>query len=184
MIAYGLYCLFFFPRSRFFYILGVHGLAYCSVVTLKLLYADPRPFHVDTHIVPFGCFPDFGNPSGHALFAWVSSFTIFMDIFHSVPITFYYDGDSFYHEWCAYLSCLFFAVFWAFTIPFCRYIGAVHSMDQLWFGASMGFTIALWCHFILRDNLIWFFEKVILWQGESRGALNWGLIPQFTDPNK
>ena len=29
---------------------------------------------------------------------------------------------------------------------------------------SLGVFLAIFCHFILRDNLIWFFERVIDWQ--------------------
>jgi len=140
--------------------------------------------HLDTKIVPFGCDPTFGNPSGHSLFAWTSAVTIILDIFHSVPVTFYYDGDSIYHGWFAYCSSMFLALYWMITIPFGRYIGGVHSMDQIIFGSLIGLWVALFSHFLVRDNIIWFFEKVILWQDSSRGALNWGLIPQFSDPNK
>lgn len=36
----------------------------------------------------------------------------------------------------------------------------------------MGIILGLFCHFILRDHLIGFFEKIIHWQNESKGLLN------------
>ena len=100
LLAYGFWALFFFPRSRFFYLLAVSGIAYAVGLQLKLSFADPRPYHLDPKIIPFNCKPTFGNPSGHSLASSLTAFVAYMDIFHGVPVTFSFEGDNIYHGAC------------------------------------------------------------------------------------
>lgn len=39
------------------------------------------------------------------------------------------------------------------------------------FGAALGIILGIFCHFVIRDHLIGFFEKVIHWQTEGQGLL-------------
>jgi len=96
----------------------------------------------------------------HALSAAV---VIFLDIFHGTPTTFNYDNDSIYHKTGTYWFGLVFSIFWSITMPATRYLGGVHSLDQIIFGSALGFWVGIFCHFVMRDNIIWFFEKVINW---------------------
>ena len=73
-----------------------------------------------------------------------------------------------YHGWCSYLLSLIFALYWMITIPYSRYLGGVHSLDQVVYGSTLGVALALFCHFLIRDNIIWFFERVIHWQRTNR----------------
>ena len=96
--------------------------------------------------------------------AAVAAIVIFLDVFHGTPVTFKYKDDSIYHGWCSYIFSFLLAVYWLLSIPFSRYLGGVHSLDQIVYGSFLGIGLSLFCHFMIRDNLIWFFERVMLWQ--------------------
>ena len=82
------FVLLFMPRSRFFYYVVVTGLKGALSFQLKMLYAEPRPYHLDSAIHPNKCKPTFGNPSGHSMAASVSAIVIFLDVFHGTPVTY------------------------------------------------------------------------------------------------
>jgi len=50
----------------------------------KIVYHDPRPYMSNSKILPLGCSNEYGNPSGHALFASGFFFFLFLDIFHGI----------------------------------------------------------------------------------------------------
>lgn len=139
---------------------------------MRLTFADPRPFHLDAKIVPWKCFVTYGNPSDHALCSILISIVVMFDLFHGVPITFSYAGDSIWHGWCLYLLMWLAGIWWTLSMPFSRYLGGMQSLDQILFGSSLGGLMGFFCHFVIRDPLIWFFEKIIAWQRESKGLLN------------
>jgi len=155
--------LVFLPRSRFFYYMCVSGLANILILQMRLTFADPRPFHINPGITPWKCFVTYGNPSDHALCSMLVGIVVILDVYHGTPITFSYAGDSIYHGWCGYLLVWLLALWWAITTPFSRYVGGMQSLDQLLFGSSLGFLLGFFCHFVVRDPLIWFFEKIIAW---------------------
>lgn len=94
-----------------------------------------------------------------------------MDIFHGVPITFSFEGDNIYHGKCKQFLCWLLAIYWTISIPFTRYLGGVHSLDQVIFGCILGIWTGIFSHFVVRDNIIWFFETVIHWHDTERSIL-------------
>lgn len=158
------FALLFLPRSRFYYYMVVAGIKGALVLQMKMTYADPRPYHLDSEIQTTSAKAIFGNPSGHSLAAVVAAIVIFLDVFHGTPVTFHQQNDSIYHGWSTYIACLIFAIYWSFTIPFARYLAGEHSLDQVVYGFTLGVYLGFFCHFVMRDNLIWFFERVIDWQ--------------------
>jgi len=96
---------------------------------LKLIYAEPRPYHLDPRILPFKCKASFGNPSGHSMASAVASVAIFLDYYHGTPVTFKSKHDSFYHSWESYILSLIISIYWLFSIPYSRYLGGAHSLD-------------------------------------------------------
>ena len=92
-----------------------------------------------------------------------ASVSIFLDYYHGTPISFKNKHDSFYHTWGSYITSLIICLYWLFSIPYSRYLGGAHSLDQVVYGSSLGICLALFCHFMIRDHLIIFFEKAILW---------------------
>ena len=70
-------------RARAFYYLTF--ITVCGLVMniTKMGYHEPRPFMVSDSIKVYGCSAEYGNPSGHSLFAAAFNLFFFLDIFHS-----------------------------------------------------------------------------------------------------
>jgi hypothetical protein len=49
----------------------------------KMAYHEPRPFMVESAINVYGCSPEYGNPSGHSIFAAAMDTFIFLDVFYA-----------------------------------------------------------------------------------------------------
>ncbi len=66
-------------RARAYY--HILFLTSCLFVmnTTKMAYSEPRPYFIEPDITPFGCSAEFGNPSGHSLFAAAYCFFLFLD---------------------------------------------------------------------------------------------------------
>jgi hypothetical protein len=167
-----IFALIFLPRSRFFYYMAVSGLAHVITLQLRMTTADPRPFHLDQNIEPWMCYATYGNPSDHAVAAFTAVIVIFLDLFHGTPISFSHTKDTIFHSWGWYLLYILVGLYWVITMPYSRYVAGVQSLDQLLFGIAIGIHLGIFCHFVLRDHLIGFFEKIIAWQNESKGLLN------------
>jgi len=90
---------------------------------------DPRPFHLDPKIKPWKCWVTFGNPSNNAMCSMIASIVIFLDMFHGVPISFSYAGDSIYFGCCSWFISLILALYWASAMPFAGYVGGTQSLD-------------------------------------------------------
>lgn len=136
-----------------------------------MTFADPRPFHLDKDINPWMCYATFGNPGDHALAGMLGVIVIFLDMFHGTPIKFNYENDSIFHAGWLHCVAVLFSLYWIISMPYARYLAGVQSADQLIFGAALGFLLGIFCHFVVRDHLIGFFEKIIHWQNESKGLL-------------
>jgi hypothetical protein len=78
--------LFFCPRSKFFYFLAVFLIEKAGNSYLKLAYASPRPYMIESKIEPVGCSKAFGNPSGHSSSAILIFIVGFLDFFHGLPV--------------------------------------------------------------------------------------------------
>lgn len=168
-MVFALICL---PRSRFFYYMSVSAMEYFVTLQLRMIFADPRPFHLDANIEPWMCYNTYGNPSDHALAAYLTVIVVFLDLFHGVPISYSYTKDSIFHSWFWYLIYMLAGLYWVIIMPYSRYVGGMQSLDQILFGAGLGIHLGIFCHFFLRDHIIGYFEKIIFWQNESKGLLN------------
>jgi len=136
---------------------------------LKLAYADPRPYMIDKDIVPIRCSKGFGNPSGHSLAATLSAITIFLDVMHGYT----HKGNPRHtvsRYSIVYFILLAFALFWAGSIPYTRFLMGVHSLDQIVYGATLGVWAGFTLHFVVRDNIIKYVDDLIEWQ-ENKAAL-------------
>ena len=153
------------PRSRFFYYIFLIGLHQFMIPLVKLFYAAPRPFWLDERIHPFKCSLCFGSPSGHSFAAVLSAICIPLDLFHGSPTSFKNRGDEkiFYSKW-VYYPTIAFAIYWLFSMPYSRFVGGMHSLDQITNGTILGFIFSFICHFIVRDPMIRYFEQSILLQ--------------------
>ena len=91
-----------------------------------------------------------------------AAIVIFLDIFHGTPINYSY-MNPIYYSCKEYMAGLVLAFYWMTIMPYTRYVGGIQSVDQLVFGAALGLQLAFFCHFIVRDHLISYFEKLIEW---------------------
>jgi hypothetical protein len=116
---------------------------------------------VQPKIGAFSCSTGFGNPSGHS-FASGMIFLIFLDMFHGSPLRKNREGlpNTWFIPNILYYMVLLMAFFWATTIPFSRYVLGVHSLNQILYGSLIGVWSACFLHFLVRDNLIRFVQKV------------------------
>jgi len=100
------------------------------------------------------------NPCGHALFASGGSFFIFFDIFHS--------RKSNKYSTLFYLTVLFFTVSLTFLVGFARFYIAVHTINQIIYGWSLGLWMSFYFHFCLRDGIMHHVDNHLL----SRKTIN------------
>ena len=133
----------------------------------KIAYHEPRPYMVNSGIIPISCSRAFGNPSGHSSSAIIVPIVLFLDIFHGKTMRGHLPK---YFNTPTYIICLFFAFLWALTVPFSRYVLGVHSLDQILFGVTLGFWGAITCHFVIRDHFIAHIEVALQHQGLLEGA--------------
>jgi len=157
-------------RSKFFYYLFIFGIDKIFLGYFKLVYANPRPYMIDTEIIPVKCSDGFGLPSGHASSSSVFAIAIFLDYFHGSDINSDINKDfskTKFHGYFRYIMSLLLALFWAASIPFTRFILGVHSLDQILYGSTMGIWAAFTMHFLVRDNLIKYVENIIKPKNET-----------------
>ena len=110
------------PRAYYYVFFLISCLTFMNLT--KMAYSEPRPYFVDPDIIPHGCSAEYGNPSGHSLFAAAFFIFIFLDVFeHSKDIL------------CIarikplYIGMLFLAISFMILIGFARLYVAVHSLN-------------------------------------------------------
>lgn len=161
----------FCSRSRFMYYTALYFVNQFFIQFFKLAYNDPRPYMISSNIRPFSCSIGFGNPSGHSSSASLFAVLLYLDLFHGSPVS----NDTQYlkkqmsvtSNWAVYALLTSFFIFWAITIPYTRFLMGVHSLDQIVYGSTLGVWGGLFLHFIVRDNVIRFAEKVIMYQNDQ-----------------
>lgn len=135
-----------FNRGRaFYYILFITICGWMVNIT-KMAYSEPRPFMVSKIIIPYGCSSEFGNPSGHALWATGFHWFLFLDICHASQ------GPK--RSKLTYAILLFFTLALSFLIGFARWYVGVHTVNQIVYGWLIGLWIAFYLHFCIRDQII------------------------------
>ena len=107
---------------------------------MKLVFLDARPFWINANITFFKSEVDYGNPSGHSMFA----FSFYLILFQIIYDKYVNDKDLLYKisYWISVISFLF-------LIAFSRLAGGVHSINQVLFGSLVGVTIFFAFYFIL-----------------------------------
>jgi undecaprenyl-diphosphatase len=98
---------------------------------MKICYSSPRPYWVDISLLK-DCSEGYGNPSGHAS----DSVAVYLTLWKIISEV------SFIKKrvWAKYLILLFLTLLIA-TIMFSRIYLGVHSVNQILYGASLGFII-------------------------------------------
>ena len=132
-----------YSRGRAFYYASFLSAVTFLMNVTKMAYHEPRPFMVTSEIKVYGCTTEYGNPSGHALFASAGHFFIFLDICHS--------RKSHKFSTFLYSILLFLTVSLSFLIGFARFYVGVHTINQIVYGWSLGLWISFYFHVCLRD---------------------------------
>lgn len=155
--------LIFAPRSRYFYYIILLGLSKFGVPIVKMMIVAPRPFWLDLEIEPYKCSLCFGSPSGHAFAAALAASAFFLDVFHgnlTTTMKNWSDERIFFSAW-TYYSSLLFALLWILSMGYSRYLGGMHSLDQILCGNILGFYCSYIAHFLVRDPLIRYMDHII-----------------------
>lgn len=104
---------------------------------LKLLFAEGRPFFLDTRVHPASCKDlEYGFPSGHATISTATYFTLLFCLIRKVPLL----RDNITLQMLAMIA-LFGVVN---VVCFSRLFLGVHSLDQLFVGFVIGAVICIW----------------------------------------
>lgn len=106
--------------------------------TLKMIYAQPRPYMLHTEIHAYSCIPDFGRPSGHAL----SSTVVFLMIYHYYIHEKEDETTNFKTTIWNYLSLILVLCVIAIVCLSRIFLG-VHSLGQILLGLSYGMLLYL-----------------------------------------
>jgi membrane-associated phospholipid phosphatase len=121
-------CFICFPLNKSFLLISVIALSNYWTNLLKMIYHSPRPFWVDQTLFKI-CDGGYGNPSGHAF----GSMAFYLSLWHVST-----DGQFFKkHVWLRVLLCILTSAF-IFTILLSRLFFAVHSVNQVLYGGSLG----------------------------------------------
>ena len=112
-----------YDRGRAFYYCAFLSVCGYAVNITKMAYSEPRPYMLapPPAINVYGCSAEYGNPSGHALWAAAFHFFVFLD--------FNYATNGPQRSKAFYFITLFLAAAFMFIIGFARFYEGVHSIN-------------------------------------------------------
>jgi len=119
----------YFPLSVSYFLLLFYVISFYIDNILKLLYQDPRPYFINTNIIPYKTDSDYGNPSGHSLASTV---------FYLALLNFCKNTKFFKNNRHLYYLFSLFVIISLFMLFFSRFILGVHAINQLLFGMLIG----------------------------------------------
>ena len=115
----------FNDRARAFYYVCMFTI-YLFVMTIgKLHYHEARPFWASESILAHSCSTQYGNPSGHSLFALGSALTIWLD--YNASMKKEKHTNSIFSRWYTRFFCLIIALAYGFLIGYSRIVLGAHS---------------------------------------------------------
>jgi len=141
----------FNDRARAFYYVVMLTALLCVMNLGKLFYHQARPFWVSSAIQAYSCSVQYGNPSGHSIFAMGTSLTIWLDYNASMQQAKY--ANSVFSKWYMRLALLVLACSFGFSIGYSRIVLGAHSWNQTLFGWQLGLWLACTLHFVFRERL-------------------------------
>ena len=135
-------------RPRLFYYISVlAGLLFVMNVS-KLFYHNARPFWQWADVEAISCSSQFGNPSGHSMFSLGAPLIYWLD-YNSAVDSSHKFGSKTYR-----VLFLAIAITLGITVGYSRMFLGVHSIDQVFFGWSLGLWLAYTYHNCLRDGIM------------------------------
>ena len=144
LILYLIIIYFFFPLTKSFcFMIGVIACTYLDNI-MKLWYHDPRPFWEESKLHS-NCDGGFGNPSGHS---FISTFT-YLGVYKLLSQTKIVSKNI----WVE-MTLFFFFVLMIIGIVLSRVILGMHSLDQVFYGCSLGLAVYfLLFHILYMQNM-------------------------------
>ena len=106
---------------------------------MKLLYAEPRPFWLNSELLKGKCETSYGNPSGHSL----AAFYFFLSLSYFICKS---KINSFVFKIFVYSINIIIAG----IIAFSRIVLGVHSIDQVLYGTTLGIWIFLVLTYVFK----------------------------------
>ena len=144
LILYLIIIYFFFPLTKSFcFMIGVIACTYLDNI-MKLWYHDPRPFWEESKLHS-NCDGGFGNPSGHS---FISTFT-YLGVYKLLSQTKIVSKNI----WVE-ITLFVFCVLMIIGIVLSRVILGMHSLDQVFYGCSLGLAVYfLLFHILYMQNM-------------------------------
>ena len=144
LILYLIIIYFFFPLTKSFcFMIGVIACTYLDNI-MKLWYHDPRPFWEESKLHS-NCDGGFGNPSGHS---FISTFT-YLGVYKLLSQT-KIVSKNIWVEMTLFVFCVLMII----GIVLSRVILGMHSLDQVFYGCSLGLAVYfLLFHILYMQNM-------------------------------
>ena len=144
LILYLIIIYFFFPLTKSFcFMIGVIACTYLDNI-MKLWYHDPRPFWEESKLHS-NCDGGFGNPSGHS---FISTFT-YLGVYKLLSQT-KIVSKNIWVEMTLFVFCVLMII----GIILSRVILGMHSLDQVFYGCSLGLAVYfLLFHILYMQNM-------------------------------
>lgn len=112
---------------------------------LKMIYISPRPYWSNLEIVPYGsCETGWGNPSGHSL----TCVAVYLTLWHII-----FECHQLREKVIEKYVSLGFTIIFIMLIMISRVIVGAHSLNQILYGASLGFCVYFFFFFVLCVDL-------------------------------
>ena len=134
-------------KASSMYLWSMSFIVYYLANILESVYAQQRLYMITDEVKSTLCYTGFGNPSEEAVVNWFIHTTLFLhavdrdaSYFHRKPVLRKFITYAWPILGCAFLSLMMFALVT---------LGA-NSFNQVIFGASLGFTLAMISHFWLK----------------------------------
>ena len=144
LILYLIIIYFFFPLTKSFcFMIGVIACTYLDNI-MKLWYHDPRPFWEESKLHS-NCDGGFGNPSGHS---FISTFT-YLGVYKLLSQT-KIVSKNIWVEMTLFVFCVLMII----GIVLSRVILGMRSLDQVFYGCSLGLAVYfLLFHILYMQNM-------------------------------
>ena len=144
LILYLIIIYFFFPLTKSFcFMIGVIACTYLDNI-MKLWYHDPRPFWEESKLHS-NCDGGFGNPSGHS---FISTFT-YLGVYKLLSQT-KIVSKNIWVEMTLFVFCVLMII----GIVLSRVILGMHSLNQVFYGCSLGLAVYfLLFHILYMQNM-------------------------------
>ena len=156
-------------RSRAFYYMFAAAAIDAISAIAKLNAAEARPFWVSDEVQAFHCSGQFGNPSGHCFQCMGVPLVLWLDYNQQARRNPNMKLGGWYWRALIFVIMLIFTA----TIAYSRMFLGVHSLNQVFYGLSLGIWFAVTAHFLIKERLMGLVQNLIDEKETKLGHLFW-----------